>query len=692
MISTLGFGTLAVALALASYGAVAAVVGVRRRRPELIQSAKMVAYVNFGLLSLANLAMIYALVTHDFSVSYVAQVGSRSTPLFITIISLWSALEGSILFWGWVLAAYTAAAVWLHRDRPGALVPYATATLLVICAFFYMLLVGPAHPFDRVWPVPPDGPGPNPLLQNHILMAVHPPLLYLGYVGMSVPFAFAIGALLAGQLDDTWIRLTRRWTVTAWMFLSLAIMAGMWWSYEVLGWGGYWAWDPVENASFMPWLTATAFLHSVMVQERRDMLKVWNLSLIVSTFLLTILGTFLTRSGIVLSVHAFAQGTIGYYFLGFIAVGLVVSLVLLTGRGQELRTEGSMDSLASRETVFLFNNLLLTAFTFTVLLGTLYPIVAEALRGVQVSVGAPFFNRMTLPLIVALLFLMGVGPALPWRRAEPDVLRRKFLIPSAAMLVVAAASLALGLREIYTILAFSFGAFTLVANLAEFAIPTRARMRTRGESAPIALARVFASNRRRYGGYVAHLGVIAMAVGIAASSTFRQEWNATLSPGETLAVSSGFEIRFDELWAENQPHRFVLGADLTVFRNGKDVGRLAPYLNFYKNRDDPITTPAVRSRPDRDLYINLMAFERDGSSATLQVLIEPLVIWIWIGGGIIGLGALIALWPQRRRSRAGREDVEGVKPHGSNGGPAGGRDGDPAEDREGDTVMHGGAG
>src|SRR5690606_7807764 len=439
------------------------------------------------------------------SVSYVAQVGSRSTPLFFTVISLWSALEGSILFWGWVLAAYTAAAVYLHRDRPGPLVPCANATLLVIGAFFYMLLIGPANPFGRVWPVPLDGPGPSPLLQNHLLMAVHPPLLYLGYVGMSVPFAFAVGALLSGELDDGWIRMTRRWTIAAWSFLSIAIVAGMWWVYEVLGWGGYWGWDPVENASFMPWLTATAFLHSVMVQERRDMLKVWNLGLIVSTFLLTILGTFLTRSGIVSSVHAFAQGTIGYYFLGFIAIGLIASLALLAGRGEALRSEGALDAVASRETVFLVNNLLLTAFTFTVLLGTLFPIVAEAVRGVKVSVGAPFFNRMTVPLCVALLFLIGVGPALPWRRATADQLRRGLVPPAAAAVLVAGLSVVFGVRAFYTVLAFAFGAFALVANVNEFVTGVRARRRAHGEGVLTALARLVRSNPRRYGGYTAHL-------------------------------------------------------------------------------------------------------------------------------------------------------------------------------------------
>src|SRR5687767_294612 len=364
------------ALGVAVYGAVVATMGARQGRADLVRSARSAAYTNFLLLGIANVAMIYALVTHDFSISYVAEFGSRSTPRLYTVITLWGALEGSILFWGLVLSGYTAAATYFTRERLGNLGVYATATMLVVGAFFYMLLVGPANPFHAVTPVPVDGPGPNPLLQNHPLMAIHPPLLYLGYIGMTVPFAFAIGALISGRLDYTWIRETRRWTVTAWMFLSLAIIAGMWWSYEVLGWGGYWAWDPVENASFMPWLTATAFLHSMMVQERRGMLKVWNLGLIISTFILTILGTFLTRSGILSSVHAFTEGNIGYYFLGFIAVVLLFSLVLLAGRSSELHSDGTMDSPVSRETVFLLNNLIFTAFTFTVLLGTMFPLLA----------------------------------------------------------------------------------------------------------------------------------------------------------------------------------------------------------------------------------------------------------------------------------------------------------------------------
>lgn len=650
MIHTLGFAALALALAQSVYGAAAGVVGVRTRRAALVRSAAAAAYANFLLLTLANGVMVYALVARDFSVSYVAQVGSRSTPLFYTVISLWGALEGSILFWGWVLATYTAAVVYFNRARGGEVVGYAVAVMLAVGAFFYLLLVGPANPFARVWPVPADGPGPNPLLQNHWLMAVHPPFVYLGYVGMTVPFAFAVGALLAKRLDAGWIQATRRWTVFAWICLSVSIVAGMWWAYEVLGWGGYWAWDPVENASFMPWLTATAFLHSVMVQERRGMLKVWSLSLIVATFLLTVLGTFLTRSGILSSVHAFAQGTIGYYFLGFIALVLVFSVYLLVVRAPELQSEGRLDTVVSRETAFLFNNLVFAAFAFTVVLGTLFPLAAEAVRGVKVSVGAPFFNKMTIPLALALILLMGVAPALPWGRVAPGAAMRRLLLPLATALAVAAVTTLLGVRAPTLVLAFALAAFAFVANGREYVGGVWARVRAHGETPPTALVRLVAANRRRYGGYLAHLGVVFMTVGIAASSGFRTDREGTLRRGEAIRIS-GYEVRFERLWGAEEPRRFVVGADVTVLRDGRALTVLDPRLNYYRTQAEPVPTPAVKSGLV-DVYVNLMAFEADGSSVTLSVTVEPLVSWIWVGGAVIALGALVAIWPGRRRKPA----------------------------------------
>jgi cytochrome c-type biogenesis protein CcmF len=648
VIGALGALSVAAACGLTLGGIVAAVRAARHEDGRMLRQAKLFAYLIFGLMSIATGAMIVALVTRDFSVSYVAQVGSHSTPLFYTIISLWGALEGSLLLWGWVLALFCALVAWRTPSSIGIpLVGYSLAVLLGIGTFFYYLLVGPASPFGAVFPVPLDGPGPNPMLQNHWLMAVHPPLMYLGYVGMSVPFAFAMGSLLAHRPDASWIRITRRWTLWAWLFLTLANIAGMWWAYEVLGWGGYWAWDPVENASFMPWLTATAFLHSVMVQERRGILKVWNINLVIATFLLTILGTFITRSGIITSVHAFASGTIGYYFLGFIAVCLIFSLTLLAGRSSELASEVRLDGVASRDTLFLVNNLLLTAFTFTVLLGTMFPLVAEAVRGVRVSVGAPFFNRMTLPLCVALIFLMGVGPALPWRRASMDELRRKLLLPGIVMFVAIGVGLALRVPYFLAVLAFAFAAFALVTHLQEFATGTRARMRGHGEPPHRALGRLIMGNRRRYGGYIAHLGVITLAVGIAASSTYVQEYQLTLRPNEPVHAG-GYDLRLDRIWAEREPSRFSVGADVYVYRDNRFVTVLEPRLNYYASQQEPIPTPSVREA-NIDLYLNLMAFEQDGSSATFTFFIEPLVIYIWIGGVIIGIGAIIALWPDRSR-------------------------------------------
>ncbi len=651
MTRLLGYDALAVALAVALFGVLAAAFAARRGEAALGALVRGSVFTLFGLTSAAVLAMVYGLVSHDFSISYVAQVGSRSTPLFFTIISLWGALEGSILFWVWVLSLWAALVVWRNREIPGRLIPYTGVVLLGISAFFLILLVGPANPFGLVTPVPNDGPGPNPLLQNHVLMAVHPPLLYLGYVGMSVPFAFAIAALISGDAGkDSWLRLTRRWTLLAWGFLSAAIIAGMWWSYEVLGWGGYWAWDPVENASFLPWLTATAFLHSVMVQERRGMLRLWNVNLIVSTYALTILGTFLTRSGVLSSVHAFTTGTIGYYFLAFIAVVLIVSLVLVAGHSEELRGEGRLDAPIARETVFLLNNLFLTAFMFTVLLGTLFPLVAEAVRGVKVSVGEPFYNRMTLPLCAALLFLMGVGPALPWRRSDLAQARAKLMMPGIVALVVAVLSAIMLTRNPYAVAAFAFASFAIVCNVREYWLGAAARRRAHGEAPATALVNLIAANRRRYGGYLAHIGVVAVALGVAASSAFRKEHDATLKRGETMSVA-GFELQLDSLWGREEPQRAVIGATMLVMRDGREVGRLTPRMNFYRTQDQPVPTPAVRSRPWGDLYLNLMAFEPNGSSATIRAITEPLVPWIWIGGGIICLGALVALsGPARKRA------------------------------------------
>lgn len=650
MIADLGYATIILSLFLAIYGVVAATIAMRwsgQRQGALVHSAERAALAVFGLMTLAVFLMEVALVTHDFSVGYVARNGSRATPLFYTIISLWASLEGSILFWEWLLALFTALVILTHWQRKRALMPPVTAILLGISTFFLLVMAFPANPFQKVFPVPADGPGPNPLLQNHPIMAIHPPMLYLGYVGFSVPFAFAMAALLTGRLGNEWLTVTRRWTLTAWTCLTTGIILGGWWSYEVLGWGGYWGWDPVENASFMPWLTGTAFLHSVMIQERRGMLKVWNLSLIILTFVLTLFGTFLTRSGVISSVHAFSNSSLGAFFLIFIGIVLVGSLAVLAYRAHLLKSQGDVEGLVSRESAFLMNNLLLVAFCFTVFLGTIFPIVAEAIRGVKVSVGAPFFNQVSIPISLLLLFLMGIGPMIAWRRASLDNLRRNFLYPALFGIAVSLFLLALGMRRIYPLLAFGLAAFVLATVASEFFRGTRVRMRRGGEPLPTALGTLVERNTRRYGGFIVHLGVAIIAIAITASSAFKVEREVTLNRGELMQIGD-YQVRFDNLEGYQEPHRFVVRANLQARKQGQLLGYLQPRMNFYQNQRDPIGSPAVFYNLKEDLYLILGAFDQQGQWVTIKAMVSPLVTWLWIGGGIILCGAVIAAWPSRR--------------------------------------------
>jgi cytochrome c-type biogenesis protein CcmF len=650
-------GHIAVLLALlcAGAGAVIAFLGGRPGGERFLLAGRRAAFIMAGFVAVAFLTMEVALVRHDFSVSYVAQVGSRETPLFYTIISLWSALEGSILLWALILAVYTTLVARSigKTAQPGRDVAYSLGTLLLVNVFFLIMIAFPANPFQATPPpVPANGPGPNPLLQNHVFMGIHPPLLYIGYVGMAVPFSFAFGSLLAGRQDPEWPRKIRRWTIVPWGFLSLGIMAGAWWSYEVLGWGGYWAWDPVENASFMPWLTATAFLHSVMVQERRGMLKTWTMTLIISTFLLTLLGTFITRSGVLASVHAFTEGVIGPFFLSFLGIVLLSSLVLLAWRGETLQSTGTLDSPLSRETAFLANNLLFTGFAFTVLLGTMFPLVSEAARGVKVSVGAPYFNQMSVPIALALVFLAGVGPALPWRKGSPGLVGQKFLWPGVLAGVTGLVVPFLGIREPLVWLTVVLAALAVGLLAGEVLAPAAVR-RARGEGALRAIVGVATGNRRRYGGYIVHLGVLLAAVGIAVSSSYRQEAEWTIRAGQAGTIGN-YAIQFDSVWAKTEPHRDAVIAGVTAFYKGDPIGQYYPRLNYYRIQREPIATPAVREHAREDLYLVLMAYDQQGAHATLKAIVSPLVVWIWVGGVVMGLGVIFGLWPR------GRRPVEGV--------------------------------
>jgi cytochrome c-type biogenesis protein CcmF len=610
--------------------------------------ARRASYFCFAAMTVAIGTMELALLTHDFSVDYVARVGSRETPAYYTAISLWSSLDGSILFWGWILAGYGALVAFVRRRTAGdRQTPLFSAVFGTVGLFFFGLLIGPANPFGLVDPAPLNGPGPNPLLQNHPLMGIHPPMLYLGFVGLTVPFAFAIAALLSGNLESKWLRDARRWTIAGWAFLTMGIIGGGWWSYEVLGWGGYWAWDPVENASFLPWLTATAFLHSAMVQERRGMLKTWNLTLIISTFLLTLLGTFLTRSGILESVHAFTEGLIGPLFLGFIALTALASLGLIAWRSDRLHAPGQLDGVVSRESAFILNNLLFVAFTFTVLLGTMFPLIVEAVRDQRISVGPPYFDMVASPIGLALLFLMGVGAVLPWRRTTGEQLKRVFRWPILVGIVAPLVALALGVRKPYPLITLALAGFVATTIVEEFRRGLVARRRISGRSHLVAFFDLFARNGRRYGGYVVHTGVVLIALALSISGTWKTEREATLRPGERLQIEE-YEIEFTELFGREESQRYVVGATFTTYRNGREMGEEHPRLNFYRSSQQPIASPAVASSLTKDLYLTLMAFDQEENHATVRVIVNPAVAWLWIGGGVMGLGALIAVWPRRR--------------------------------------------
>jgi cytochrome c-type biogenesis protein CcmF len=648
MIPELGLAALLAGLAVAVLGAIAGAAASRARAGAWLRSARRAAGAQLALVTLAVAALEYLLVTSDFSVRYVANTSMAASPLRYRIAGLWGALEGSILLWEWLqalfvfLVARRAAA--LRRELSG----YALAVLFVVSAVFLVMMVTVANPFERLPEPALEGRGLNPLLEVTDML-VHPLLLYTGYVGFVVPFAFAIAALLAGRLDATWLTLTRRWTVTAWLFLTAGILYGGWWSYRTLGWGGYWAWDPVENASFMPWLMGTAFVHSVMVQERRPMLKIWNLTLVTLTFALTIFGTFLTRSGVISSVHAFASGAIGPFLLGYLAVILLVSLGLVAWRWDRLGERAELDALLSRESVFLVNNVLLVAFCFTVFVGTIFPLLSEAVTGVKVSVGTPYFNWVSAPILLVTLLLMGAGPLVPWRRGSWAVLGRLLRGPAAVAVAGSIVTWALaGVPPGLVALGFALPYFVVAIVLGEIGRAASGRARAAGEPLPLALGRVLAQNHRRYGGLVVHLGVVLVAIGVATSSVAKVEHEATLRRDETLEVGR-YALRFTGLSAVEQPTHLLVRADLQVTDAGRPVGTLRPGQRLYAGSTSPFASVAVRYGLTRDLYLILGSFDREGQWAQVRAQIHPMVAWIWLGGGVIVLGGLLALWPERRR-------------------------------------------
>ena len=646
----LGRTLILLSLLFATAGAVAGFAAGARRSAVLWDWTRRLAYAFAVSMTAANLLMIQALLTHDFSVSYVAHVGSRQVPTWVSVVSLWSSLEGSILFWGLVLSAFVAVATYTNWNRHPEYMPYATGVWLGCATFFCFLLAGPAQPFGTVSPVPLDGPGPNPLLQNHILMVVHPPCLYLGYVGLTIPFGLACAALLAGRLGHDVLRPLRTWLLLPWIFLTMAIVLGGWWAYEVLGWGGYWAWDPVENASFMPWLTATAALHSAILTERKGVLKGWTVTLVLATFLLTILGTFMTRSGVFNSVHSFTQSAIGPTILVFLAGALVFSVALLALRVDRLQPEGRIQDARSRDAMFLLNNLLFVLFTFTVLLGTVFPLVVEAVRDSQMSVGRPYFDAMAVPIGVALLFLMGVGPALPWGRATGEQVRRALLPPLAGAVVAGAIGWLLGVRGGWTLVALAFGGYTAQVTLREMWLPLVQRMRGRRESfLSAARSTPLGSGRRRFAAYVVHAGAVLIIVAIAVSSTMGTSKEVLLREGESFTLGD-YTLTFVKAEEIREPHRQSLVARVAVSRGGRALGELTPRMNQYDSQREPIGTPAVRTSWKEDLYLSVMNIDATQGTLGLLAMINPLVGWIWTATAMMALGGLLALVPAGRRA------------------------------------------
>ncbi|MFQ6015052.1 MAG: heme lyase CcmF/NrfE family subunit [Anaerolineae bacterium] len=645
----IGTVSLLLALALTVYSAAALVLGVRGHRPELTASGRNGVWATFGLVSLAVAIMIYLLLNRQFQVEYVASYTSRDLPLFYTASALWAGQKGSLLFWGWLLALFAVLVMEQNREKNRELMPYVLAVMMACLTFFLLLMTAATNPFERLPFTPADGQGLNPLLQNPG-MVFHPPTLYLGYVGFTVPFAFALAALITGRLSDVWIRSTRRWTLFSWLLLSIGVLLGAQWAYVELGWGGYWNWDPVENASLMPWLTGTAFLHSVMIQERRGMLKVWNMILIILTFSLALFGTFITRSGIIESVHAFGVSTLGPYFLGFIGITLIVSLGLLFEKLDHLRSENELDSLLSRESTFLLNNLILVGAAFAVFWGTIFPMISEAITHRKVTVGPPFFNRVNGPIFLVLILLIGICPLIGWRRASKENLMRNFLYPLVVSIVVAAVLYLLGVTRYYALLSFAICAFVATTILSEFWRGLRAQLRLSGRNYWQALVMLINKNRRRYGGYIVHLGIVLLVVGVTGSSFYQTDKEATLAKGETMTIG-GYTLRYDDFSSYPTQNKQVVAATLSVFRRGKAVGRVVPSKDFHRNAEQPMTEVAIRTTALEDLYVILAGWEGDGSTITLKVVINPLVVWMWVGGIILLLGTGIAFWPDPREER-----------------------------------------
>src|SRR3954451_17264408 len=704
----LGPPLLVMALALEAWGIGASIYGARTGKPQWVVSGRRAVYALAGLMTLCFAILEAAFLRSDFRLEVVAGHSSTTTPTFYRATAMWASQEGSLVLWVWLLSLWSSLALWLAGRRLREIAAYGQAVLLGFAAFFTGLLVFATHPFAQLHPVPAEGVGLNPLLR-HPSMMVHPPMLYSGYTLFAIPFAFAVGALVAGRLDTDWIRSTRRFALLAWLCLGFGILLGARWSYAELGWGGYWAWDPVENASLMPWLTATAFLHSIQVQEKRGMLKVWNVSLVLATGVLAIMGTFLVRSGILASIHAFGASTLGKPFLGFIALLCFAAVALVVTRLDDLRSEGRLDSLVSREVVFLLNNLVLVGLCFVIFWGTFFPLISEAVTGNEASVGPPWFDRYIVPLALVLVLLSGIGPVIAWRRATAANLRRNLLRPLAFGVLVVLGLIAAGVTGSAGALAmFGLSAFVIAASGQELYRGVRARRAMSGDSVPRAVVSLVQRNRRRYGGYLVHVGVAVLFAGVAASSAFQDARDVQLGVGQTARVG-GYELTYVrptgalKAASNGRLEKIDLGAVMRVSRDGKTVGTLRTERSFFPS-SDPTLGPVsrffegeatsevgLRAGLRRDIWSaitpnirdlqrriaegdrvftqarGLPASQRDIAlaealdgltrsyaanppAATFRLIVSPLVSWIWLGALIVFAGGLIAIWPPGRRA------------------------------------------
>ncbi|MCC6344993.1 MAG: heme lyase CcmF/NrfE family subunit [Bryobacterales bacterium] len=662
-------GALAILLAfcLSAYAVAASITGKVRRKPLLVLSGQRAVYAIWFLLTIASGILVHALITGDFRLAYVAAHSNRAMPLVYKFASWWGGMEGSLLLWAWLLSGYSAILVFTNRHKFRDMMPYVTAILMAVQAFFLLLIAFPENPFQvlavgRGITEVPDGNGLNPLLQ-YWTMAAHPPMLYLGYVGFTVPFAFAMGSLITRQPGDAWIHTTRRWTLITWMFQGTGILLGAGWAYAVLGWGGYWGWDPVENASLLPWITATAFLHSVMMQEKKGMMKVWNMVLISATFFLCIFGTFLTRSGIVGSVHAFAQSPIGKYFIAFLAVGIAATAYLILDRLEYLKSESQLESVVSRESSFLFNNLILLASCFAVLWGTIFPVISEAVTGEKISVDAPFYNRVNVPIGLFLLFLTGVGPLIAWRRSSLDSLKRAFAIPSILGLGVIAVLLAAGVRHFYALISLGLCMFVTATVVIEFWKGSRAIARKTGQNLAAAMVELTHRNTRRYGGYVVHMGMVLLFLGFTGAA-FNKDSTHDVKIGDKFSIGR-YDLKIRDLPDGENGNYAWRRAVIDVSAGGAPLGTLEPEQRLYKVSNQPLSVVAIRRRLNEDLYLNFAGTTNDGRNmAIIQSFVFPLVSWIWVGFYVTLFGTFICLVPPKVKMQYMRTETVGyVRKH-----------------------------